>query len=62
MKQYTVKDFRKILKANGYIFDRTKGDHDTYIKENCNPITFPVVRLKSVIALRLIKENNLIEG
>lgn len=61
MKQYSLRDFERILKKNGYRLDRTKGDHSTYVKENCNPITVPTVRLKSVIVLRLIKENNLVE-
>lgn len=61
MKQYTVKQFKKILKDNGYSYDRTKGDHEVYIKENKNPISIPVVRMKSVVALRLIKENSLVE-
>ena len=61
MKQYTIKQFKKILRDNGYSYDRTKGDHEIYIKDNKNPISIPVVRMKSVVALRLIKENNLVE-
>jgi len=61
LKQYSVKEFEKLLRDNGYKRDRSKGDHDIYTKENCNPISITKTRMKSVVALRLIKENNLVE-
>lgn len=58
MRQFIHKEFTRILKYNGYCLDRIKGSHHIYIKDN-NHISVPK-NLKSVIALRLIKENNLI--
>ena len=59
MKQYSVRDFKKILEDNQYLLDRKKGDHLIYIKEGCLPISITATRMKSVVAQRLIKEHNL---
>lgn len=58
MKQYTQKEFIRIVKKNGYVYNRYKGDHAIYIKDGKH-ISIPL-KLESVIARRLIKENNLI--
>lgn len=59
MKQYTSREFIKIVKFNGFYYDRHNGDHAIYINDRGRHISIPET-LNSVIALRLIKENNLI--
>ena len=59
MKQYSTRDFKRILQDNGYEYVRTKGDHSTYRKEN-KVLTINVVRLKPIVANRLIKEYSLV--
>lgn len=58
MRQYSQRDFVKILKRNGYSLIRHKGSHSIYYNEKGNHISIPKT-IKSVIAQRLIKENNL---
>lgn len=58
MKQYSHREFVKVVKANGYHYDRHNGDHSIYINDNGRHISIPA-KLESVIARRLIKENNL---
>lgn len=57
MKQYTQKEFIRIIKRNGFSYDRHKGDHAIYVREGRH-ISIPH-KLECVIARRLIKENNL---
>ena len=57
MRQYTQKEFIRIVKRNGYSYSRHNGDHDIYVRDGKH-ISIPH-RLESVIALRLIKENKL---
>lgn len=59
MKQFTSREFIKIVKLNGYFYNRSNGDHDIFINDNGDHISIPN-HLESVIARRLIKENNLI--
>lgn len=54
-----LKRFQKILKRNGYALDRTKGSHLIYTAQGKAHISISK-NLNPVIALRLIKENNLI--
>lgn len=58
MKQYTHREFVKIVKANGFHYDRHSGDHAIYLNDKGGHISIPA-KLESVIAARLIKENNL---
>ena len=58
MKQYTHREFVKIVKANGFHYDRHSGDHAIYLNDKGRHISIPA-KLESVIARRLIKENNL---
>lgn len=58
MKQYKVRDFEKILRQNGYKFDRQNGSHKIWKSKN-NSISVPSIKLVDVVARRLIKENNL---
>lgn len=57
MRQYTQKEFIRIVKRNGYSYSRHNGDHAIYVRDGKH-ISIPH-RLESVIALRLIKENKL---
>lgn len=58
MKQYTSKEFIKIVKKNGFHYDRHNGGHSIYINDKGRHISIPK-KIESVIARRLIKENNL---
>ena len=58
MRQYTQREFIKICIANGFYYSRHNGDHAIYINDNGKHISIPS-NLESVIARRLIKENNL---
>ena len=59
MRQYTLREFIKIVEFNGFYYNRCKGDHAIYVNDKGRHISIPQ-NLKSVIARRLIKENNLI--
>lgn len=60
-KEYTERSFVKLLKANGYWLERTKGDHNTWINANGNIITVVGGRdLSRMVYRRLVKENNLV--
>lgn len=58
MKQYTQREFIEICIANDFRYDRHNGDHAIYVK--CGRHISIPKNLESVIARRLIKENNLI--
>ena len=58
MRQYTSREFIKIVELNGFYYNRCNGDHAIYINDNGRHISIPL-NLKCVIARRLIKENNL---
>ena len=58
MKQYTSREFIKIVEFNGFYYNRCKGDHAIYVNGKGRHISIPK-NLECVIALRLIKENNL---
>lgn len=49
----------KILKLNGFLFDRQNGSHKIWTKGS-RTISVPSVTLKSVVANRIIKENSLL--
>ena len=59
MRQYTLREFIKIVEFNGFYYNRHNGDHAVYTNDKGRHISIPK-NLKSVIARRLIKENNLI--
>lgn len=59
MRQYTSREFIKIVKFNGFHYDRHNGDHAIYVNDKGRHISIPK-NLECVIARRLIKENNLI--
>lgn len=57
MRQYTQREFIRVVKYNGYSYNRHNGDHAIYTKDGKH-ISIPG-KLKSVIAMRLIRENKL---
>ena len=59
MKQFTHREFVRVVVANGFYYNRHNGDHAIYLNEKGRHISIPL-KLESVIAARLIKENNLI--
>lgn len=59
MTQYTHREFVKIVEANGFSFDRQIGSHGIYVNKEGRHISIPL-KLRCVIARRLIKENKLI--
>lgn len=59
MRQYTSREFIKIVEFNGSYYNRCKGDHTIYVNNKGRHISIPK-NLESVIARRLIKENNLV--
>ena len=61
-KEYTFRDFRALLRRNGYMFDRYSGDHVIFTND-ANTISIPYhgKSLNRMLTLRLIKENNLKE-
>lgn len=58
MKQYKHKEFVRIVRANGFHYNRHSGDHAIYTNNRGRHISIPA-KLESVIARRLIKENSL---
>lgn len=58
-----VKDFTKILKGNGYKYDRCNGGHEIWKKVIVKSISIPVhnKEINGGIARRLIKEYELKE-
>lgn len=58
MKQYTSREFTKIVKSNGFKYNRSSGSHFIYVNDKGRHISIPK-KLECVIARRLIKENNL---
>ena len=57
MIQWNRNDFIKMLERNGYSYSRNNGSHFIYVKDGQH-IAVPL-RIRAVIARRLIKENNL---
>lgn len=58
MRQYTSREFIRIVKFNGFWYNRNNGDHAIYVNDKGRHISIPK-NLECVIAQRLIKENSL---
>ena len=59
MRQYTSREFIKIVEFNGFYYSRHNGDHAIYRNaKSGRHISIPL-NLNVFIARRLIKENNL---
>ena len=59
MRQYTSREFIRIVEFNGFYYNRCKGGHAIYMNDKGRHISIPK-NLECVIARRLIKENNLV--
>ena len=59
MRQYTRREFVKLVRQNGFEYVRSHGSHDIYYNKEGKHITIPHT-LIDVIARRLIRENNLV--
>lgn len=59
MRQYTSREFIKIVEFNNFHYNRHNGDHAIYVNGKGRHISIPK-NLKCVIARRLICENSLI--
>lgn len=59
MKQYTRREFVKVVRQNGFEYTRSHGSHDIYYNKEGRHISIPQT-LVDVIARRLIRENKLI--
>lgn len=57
-KQYTRREFIKIVESNGFYYNRYNGSHAIYVNSEGRHISIPK-NIKDVITRRLIKENNL---
>ena len=58
MKQYTQLEFIRVVEKNGFSYSRHNNNHTIYINNKKKHISIPH-KLESVIARRLIQENNL---
>lgn len=58
MKQYTQREFIRIVERNGFHYKHNRGSHALYYNDDGRHISIPK-NLKCVVARRLIKENNL---
>ena len=58
MRQYTSREFIKIVEMNGFHYSRHNGSHAIYVNDDGRHISIPR-NLECVISRRLIKENNL---
>lgn len=58
MRQWTSREFIRVLKRNGYVYNRHNGDHAIYVNASGRHISIPQ-KLADVIARRLIKEYDL---
>lgn len=61
MRQWSRKEFIRMVEKNGYHYVRNNGSHSIYINDEGNHITIPL-RIEAPVAKRLIKENNLNEN
>lgn len=59
MRQYTSREFIRIVEFNGFHYSRSNGDHAIYVNDKGRHVSIPK-NLECVIARRLIKENNLV--
>lgn len=55
---YSVREFKKILKKNGYHYVRSKGSHSVW-NNGIKSLTITEKKINRMIIQRLIKEYNL---
>lgn len=61
LRDYSRKEFERILINNGYTLIRQKGDHTIWQKDGKPNIALPKHKPNIMICKRLIKENGLDE-
>lgn len=54
------KQFERLLRDNGYTYNRQTGDHKIFTKEGCGHICYNMSKLNPIIVQRLIKEHQLV--
>ncbi len=60
VKQWTYREFKKLLNKNGYSMDRSSGSHNIFKNAQNKTISVPSGRvLNKMLTRRLIKESNL---
>ncbi len=52
------REFQRILKDNGFVYDHQTGDHRIWYRGN-EHISVPYIRINPLIAQRLVKEYKL---
>ena len=58
-RNWSAREFQKMLEYNGYRITRTAGSHLIYTKAGHPHISIPATNVNMMLARRLIKENNL---
>ena len=62
MPVMNLTEVRRILRKNGFVYERSNGDHDIYYKDGKH-ISIPVHKtMHPMMWKRLMKENNLKVG
>jgi predicted RNA binding protein YcfA (HicA-like mRNA interferase family) len=59
-RQWTYRKFAKMLKKNGWLYERSSGSHDIFYKEGKHISVPNKKQVNAMLALRLIKENKLV--
>ena len=59
IKNWSPREFQKLLEVNGYKCSRTSGSHLIFTKPGVTHISIPATNVNMMVARRLIKENNL---
>lgn len=60
-RQYTFREFKRVLTDNGYALERCNGDHWIF-KKGDSTISIPYKKeINKMMAARLLKENSLAE-
>ena len=60
MKDYNIREFKRILMDNGWVYDHQTGDHEIWYKNNKH-MSVPLRKKNPMLFRRLIKENELKE-
>lgn len=56
-KEFSTMEFERIIRNNGFVFDRQRGDHKIYKRKGETVVLNK--NLNKMVARRLIKEHNL---
>jgi len=58
MRQFNFNSFSRLLRNNGFLVARTRGDHTIFKNKDGRHVSVPKT-INPCVAQRLIKENNL---